>query len=74
MLDLLLPGRTGWRVLEDLRADPDTRSIPVFVTSVLDFDKGAIARGATEYLQKPLKKEALIRALREHIPGRFEPA
>lgn len=74
LLDLLLPGRTGWRVLEDLRADPDTRAVPVFVTSVLDFDKGAIARGATEYLQKPLKKDALIRALREHIPGRFDGA
>ena len=74
MLDLLLPGRTGWRVLEDLRADPETRSVPVFVTSVLDFDRNAIARGATEYLQKPLKKEALLRALREHIPGRFDGA
>ena len=31
-------------------------------------------RGATENLRKPLKKEALIRALREHIPGRFEVA
>ena len=71
MLDLLLPGRTGWRVLEDLQSNPDTRSVPVFVTSVLDFDRSAIARGATEYLQKPLKKEALIRALREHVPGRF---
>jgi PAS domain S-box-containing protein len=71
MLDLLLPGRTGWRVLEDLRAASTTRSVPVFVTSVLDFDRGAIARGATEYLQKPLKKEAVIRALREHIPARF---
>jgi hypothetical protein len=42
--------------------------------SVLDFDRNAIARRATEYPQKPLKKEALIRALREHIPGRFEAA
>jgi PAS domain S-box-containing protein len=71
MLDLLLPGRTGWRVLEDLRAAPNTRSVPVFVTSVLDFDRGAAASGATGYLQKPLKKEAVIRALREHIPERF---
>jgi DNA-binding response OmpR family regulator len=49
MLDLLLPGRTGWRVLEDLRADEDTRTVTVFVTSVLDFDKGAMTCGATGY-------------------------
>ena len=71
MLDLLLPGRTGWRALEDLRAMPQTRSVPVFVTSVLDYDQGAMARGATGYLQKPLTKEVVLRALREHIPGRF---
>ncbi|HTA43656.1 MAG TPA: response regulator, partial [Bryobacteraceae bacterium] len=71
MLDLMLPGRTGWGVLEDLRADPGTASIPVFVTSVLDFDRNAIARGAADYLQKPLTREALVRALREHMPERF---
>ena len=27
--------------------------------------------GATEYLQKPLKKEALVQALRKHAPARF---
>jgi PAS domain S-box-containing protein len=71
LLDLRLPGRTGWHVLEDLRADPNTSSVPVFVTSVLDFDPAAISRGATGYLQKPLKKEAVILALREHLPEKF---
>lgn len=71
MLDLLLPGRTGWRVLDDLRASPGTSSIPVFVTSVLDFDRTAIAHGATDYLQKPLNKDALLRSLREHVPECF---
>ncbi len=27
--------------------------------------------GATDYLQKPLKKEALVQALRKHAPARF---
>jgi CheY-like chemotaxis protein len=71
MLDLLLPGRNGWRVLDDLRADAATRNIPVIVTSVLDFDQTALIRGAQGYLQKPLKKEAVLRALREHLPARF---
>lgn len=72
MLDLLLPGRTGWKALEDLRSMPQTKTVPVFVTSVLDFDRGAMARGATDYLQKPLTRDAVVRALKEHLPERFE--
>ena len=30
-----------------------------------------MARGATAYLQKPLTKEVVLRALRERLPGRF---
>jgi CheY-like chemotaxis protein len=70
-LDLLLPGGIGWRVLEQLRASPETSGVPVFVISVLDRDRAAIARGATEYLQKPVNREVLLRALREHVPARF---
>jgi CheY-like chemotaxis protein len=68
-LDLLMPGKSGWRVLKDLRALPETSGIPVFVISVLD--KSPSMLEATEYLQKPLKKEALVQALRKHAPARF---
>jgi PAS domain S-box-containing protein len=68
-LDLLMPGKNGWRVLRELRALPETSGIPVFVVSVLDESPAMI--GATEYLQKPLKKEALLHALRRHAPARF---
>jgi PAS domain S-box-containing protein len=70
-LDLMLPDGTGWRVLEELRKMPETREVPVFVVSVLDKDRAGMARGATAYLQKPLNKEVLLRALREHAPERF---
>ena len=67
-LDLRMPGRSGWRILEELRASPETIGIPVFVISVLDRDREAIALGATAYLQKPVKKETLLQALRDHVP------
>jgi len=41
------------------------------VISVLDEEQAALAQGAVAYLRKPLKKEALIRVLREHAPERF---
>ncbi len=66
-LDLLLPGRTGWQILRDLQQMPETRNIPVLVISVLDEDKAALKLGAAAYLRKPLKKEALLRAVRENL-------
>ena len=68
-LDLLMPGKSGWRVLRELRSFPETSGIPVFVVSVLDQSPAMI--GATEYLQKPLKRDALLQALRKHAPARF---
>jgi PAS domain S-box-containing protein len=70
-LDLMLHGRTGWRVLEELRKSTETSGVPILVVSVLDKNREAMSRGATEYLQKPLSKEKLLRALREHAPHRF---
>ena len=67
-LDLLMPGRSGWRILEELRSSPETKMIPVLVISVLDRDREAVALGAATYLQKPLKKDILIQALRENVP------
>jgi PAS domain S-box-containing protein len=63
-LDLLMPGKSGARALRDLRALPETSGIPIFVVSVLD--ESPAMTEATEYLQKPLKKEALLQALRRH--------
>jgi len=68
-LDILMPGKSGWGALRELRAAPETSGIPVFVVSVLD--ERPSMPGATEYLQKPLKKEALLQALRKHAPARF---
>jgi protein-histidine pros-kinase len=57
LLDLHLPDIQGIEVLQRLRSDPGTRSIPVAVTSA-DATPGQIARlkaaGADEYLTKPL--------------------
>jgi CheY-like chemotaxis protein len=56
-------------VLAELRAAPETSETPVFVMSVLDRDAEALDLGATDYLQKPVKRETLLRALRQHVPA-----
>ncbi len=68
-LDVLMPGKSGWRALRELRSLPEFSETPIFVVSVLD-ESPAMA-GATEYLQKPLRKDALLQALHRHLPARF---
>lgn len=56
-LDVMMPKISGYRVLEDLKADPKLREIPVLMTSgVEDRDSAAtcIETGADDYLLKPL--------------------
>jgi DNA-binding response OmpR family regulator len=55
LLDLILPQKDGFAVLEELKKDPATARIPVIVMSNLEGaeDVGkALERGATTYLVK----------------------
>jgi signal transduction histidine kinase/ActR/RegA family two-component response regulator len=61
VLDLNLPGMSGWEVLQALK-DPATRAIPVIVHSVEDARGRAIAAGACEHLTKPADRDVLAAA------------
>ncbi len=55
LLDLIMPGQSGFAVLENLRADPDLQATPVIVLSNLGQESDiAKARqlGAIDYLVK----------------------
>ncbi|HEY2655290.1 MAG TPA: response regulator [Solirubrobacteraceae bacterium] len=63
ILDILLPGLSGWELLARLKGDPTTAAIPVVITSMLD-DRGAgYALGASGYLVKPVGRDELLEAL-----------
>jgi diguanylate cyclase (GGDEF)-like protein len=64
-LDVMLPKKDGWEVLQTLKADPLTADIPVIIHSIIDNKELAFALGATDYLMKPLDKEALLTKLDE---------
>ena len=69
LLDLHLPDIPGWNVLEQLKTNERTRSIPTIVISA-DATHGQIKRlirsGATAYLTKPLDVDEFMRALHQH--------
>ena len=55
LLDLVLPEKDGFTVLEELKKDPATRGIPVIIVSNLERSEDvqkALERGATTYLVK----------------------
>ena len=56
LLDLIMPGKDGFQVLREMKADVDLRDIPVIVISAVDELDSAvrcIEMGAEDYLPKP---------------------
>jgi CheY-like chemotaxis protein len=60
LLDLLLPRLDGWEVLQQLRLERRTRSIPILVVSVVDDQQLGLALGAADYFVKPVDRDALL--------------
>ncbi|MBK9052002.1 MAG: response regulator [Chloroflexi bacterium] len=63
LLDLLMPDQSGWDILAHLKAEPQTRAIPVVIVSVVDEQSRGLAAGAAAYLVKPVSREMLRQAL-----------
>jgi CheY-like chemotaxis protein len=63
-LDIYLPDIQGWRVLDRLKSDIETRHIPVCVISTEDSREQAMQSGALHFVAKPLQsKEGVDRLL-----------
>jgi signal transduction histidine kinase/CheY-like chemotaxis protein len=66
LLDILMPERSGGEILAELKDDPLTRKIPVIVLSVVE--PADLHEVATAHLSKPVRQEALLHALAQHVP------
>ncbi len=62
-LDIMMPGYDGWQVLNDLKANPETRDIPVIICSIVDDREKGFSLGAADYLVKPILEDDLLGAL-----------
>jgi signal transduction histidine kinase/HAMP domain-containing protein/DNA-binding response OmpR family regulator len=62
-LDIFLPDIDGWRVLDRLKHDTQTRHIPVAVVSTDESRQRALNTGAFAFLAKPIQSKEMIDAL-----------
>jgi DNA-binding response OmpR family regulator len=63
-LDIIMPGKDGWDILNELKKDSRTESIPVICISILDNREMGLSLGAIEYLVKPIEKDQFIGELK----------
>ena len=62
-LDIMMPRKDGWQVLQELKEDQFTRDIPVVICSIIENQNKGYSLGAVDYLTKPIMEEDLVRAL-----------
>ena len=67
ILDLKMKETSGQEVLARLKANSETKNIPVVIVSIVALENKASLGQAADFVQKPIKREALVRAVSRHI-------
>ena len=70
LLDMMMPGRSGLEVLEQLREQPEMAQTPVIMVTarVQARDREAAVRaGATEFVTKPFSPRELAAVVQAHL-------
>lgn len=68
VMDVVMPGRSGFQVTRALRRDPETERIPVIIVSSKDNETDRIwgmRQGASDYMTKPVRAEELLAKVKE---------
>lgn len=68
LLDVVLPGKDGFEVINVMKTDPATRGLPVMVLSVRDREEDvvkALSLGAEDYMIKPFSTRELLARIRK---------
>ncbi|MDJ0530889.1 MAG: response regulator [Xenococcaceae cyanobacterium MO_207.B15] len=70
LLDVVLPGRSGFEICRQLKGTEDTNKIPIIICSTkgTEMDKfWGKKQGADAYIPKPIDQEELVRTVQQLI-------
>ena len=70
LMDVVMPGMSGFQATRKLMRNPETREIPVIMLTTKDQESDrawGLRNGAREYFVKPPEKEALLAQIRSLI-------
>ncbi|MCW3016396.1 MAG: Two-component hybrid sensor and histidine kinase regulator [Solirubrobacterales bacterium] len=74
LLDLLMPGMSGWETAAALKEHPETRAVPIVILSVLSpAEAEASGTPVADWVQKPLDEAMLFAALERAVAPCGEP-
>ncbi|MBZ8180235.1 adenylate/guanylate cyclase domain-containing protein [Oscillatoria salina] len=74
LLDILMPNLNGYQVCEQLKANPETKEIPIIFLSALNeaLDKAkGFQVGGVDYITKPFQIEEVLARVKNHIYQRL---
>ena len=78
LLDVMMPGMSGFDVLKELKADEETKSIHVILVSGKESNENeakGYSLGATDYIQKPFDESIIkhkVKFIMEYITMKRE--
>ena len=70
LLDVMMPGMDGYEVLRRLRAEKETRDIPVIFVTAMDStesEERGLELGAVDYITKPIQPAIVLARVRAHL-------
>ena len=66
-LDIMMPRKSGWDALRELKAIPELREVPVVVVSLVARDRRGRLFGAVDFVDKPVTRDALIDVITRNV-------
>lgn len=68
-LDILMPGMDGWEVLRQIRSNPALDGVQIIIITMLEDRAMAKSLGATDFVNKPVSREALLSVVNKYVGG-----